>query len=1096
MSFTDPQKNWLDSLLSVEIDSWRTTESQREELVDDVQAEVTALRDRLHASFHNTLIKRKPHYVMNLFSWGEDVEQLLTVRGDGNLQQELDMQSSQEMSGVDTLSIEEHSQLILAKDEIDNLAERMRSATDQDGNPIFSAEDIMNELYTPLVNARIMSDQQVPADYSLIHQTFENAAGLYNQQLKSLAKPKGSEDQLRDSIKKTTEYISLATELALPFADLCGSSQAESLGKAMALATTAVKLVETVKTETRWWEKGSKQSMDIICYTLSLVYGDVGDQLKSAIEGSSQMLSARNNYAAGNYQAACTDLGAALKSSTDAVEMIPQYKASTLAAAQLFSSSDTYDTIRQAHHDGRPDIIAATLADVGLEARKIYLTSLKHEPENDEELTEEQMAHNKKVDAQIKTAHSYAEVAHGPKAVKEGVTELRKALKSGNPKAFLSSLLTMGAAAAKKTLEALQVSEDDDRELSEEDKTWNEQLEFYIKSVTDFEAVSSFTSELTDVGQGIQAYRRNKDKNALVAAIRKFGKESTSIYIERLKHPVPEEYEEPLSDDKQQENDNLDAILKLVDGPLAFIQGTVQVSEGGKNNSGLEVAAGRGEALGGTVSSIAGGLGMASDGPEMAMNIASGNLQMFLATVQGNNPEALTQLSSVLENLEAGKELLLDAYEEETDKEAFEAAKAQSLVEEELQSSLKNAFDIPSPTAETLKKTEEELLEIESQGLAARLLAEEDAFRNELELSMGGGDPDQDLRTKHAIAASFDIDTLIAKLERDKIVIDAALQITDTLTSLGKNIVPGLKSIAALKGLMVSVSEAIVRRKQYYKFLDSLQTAEASSSPYAPAIKRRVEDALEQYTDAQLNNIINICNVYGSLVGGVVGAIEQACVTLSGSNERGASYSDAEKGTAWKAYQDALKEPQNRKLKQRALAINPTLGKYALAYGAEKGDPIARDFMKKCGLNEQTMASPSTNVDKVVKYLGLYLNEELVLLDVELPQQWAIGLEAALRSSSWTTVTQRAIKDAGLKNSGDEQIVRVLFEIEDHDYHNSDAPVQHVIENYRSILQRFIEGINNYSPVNVRSNEPHADMIDIAQRFKRCAEQELQSAQL
>ncbi len=54
----------------------------------------------------------------------------------------------------------------------------------------------------------------------------------------------------------------------------------------------------------------------------------------------------------------------------------------------------------------------------------------------------------------------------------------------------------------------------------------------------------------------------------------------------------------------------------------------------------------------------------------------------------------------------------------------------------------------------------------------------------------------------------------------------------------------------------------------------------------------------------------------------------------------------------------------------KAFRKNPTLAKYGIAYGAlEMGDPIAKETLRQCGLNDMTLANENTNAERVVNYL-------------------------------------------------------------------------------------------------------------------------------
>jgi hypothetical protein len=883
----------------------------------------------------------------------------------------------------------------------------------------------------------------------------------------------------------------------MPFAELCGKEQAKSLGQLAALATTAAKGTEVVLTETRPWTKGSGLAIDMVCDTLSLVYGEIGKKLKAGIKSSAKFISAEGNYKNGNFQAACTDIGAALKTGCDIIDESPTTKASTLMVAELFSSAKTSDEIRQAYHDGRPDKIVTIFGKIGVSARKIYLENLKHEaPEEGEPpLTAEQKSFNKTIDVQIKGAEAYGEYAEAPEKLVENVRKVEAGWKAGKPKAVLMALMDMGLTAAKGTLALLKQSEPEDVDestLTEAERlaraeivSHNQTIEELLSLIEDTERVVHLVDELDSVAAGWTKYQETRDPNVLTAMLQKFGKEVFSAHLERQRHEEPEPPAE-LTKKQEAENKKLDELLARYTGVADIIGGGVQVTTGARDIDSGAVTEGMGRMLSGQLQ-VAQGLGSDTEDAQLAVSLGSSSLQTMLAIAQGKGSNAVKGFEAVLENSDAAKARVLEKLKDDENEKLIEKIDEAELVESSLKESITSALGIDSPSSETLALQLSELEALETEGLTQRVEAEREDFRAELELSIGGSDPEQDSRTRLAVAASFDIDTLIKKLERDKLILDAALQLSESIASLGTGVVPGLKTMTAVKGLMVSVGEAMVRRAEYYKFLENLESAEVSMSPYAPAIRKRVEDSLQQYSDAQLKSVINLCNVYGSTLGGVVGAIEQACVTLSGSDKLTEAYTDQDKQQAWSIYQAALKDKSNRKLKIRALQLNPTLGKYALAYGAKAGDPIARSFMKCCGLDEQTLASPKANVDKVVKYLGLYFNEEVVTSGMELPQQWAQGHTIELTPRSWTTLTRKAVKSASLKTGGDEQIVRILLETDGHEFLSSDAPAQHIVQNYVAILKRLQWAFDNYAPLNT-SAQAHTDMGEIAKQYSTLAQ--------
>ena len=81
---------------------------------------------------------------------------------------------------------------------------------------------------------------------------------------------------------------------------------------------------------------------------------------------------------------------------------------------------------------------------------------------------------------------------------------------------------------------------------------------------------------------------------------------------------------------------------------------------------------------------------------------------------------------------------------------------------------------------------------------------------------------------------------------------------------------------------------------------------------------------------------------------------------------------------AWVSYKRALEDPDNRKKYLGAMKVNPTLAKYAMAWGAViERDPLAQGFMRNCDLNADTLNDRGANVEKAAKYLAAKFPEML-----------------------------------------------------------------------------------------------------------------------
>ncbi len=179
--------------------------------------------------------------------------------------------------------------------------------------------------------------------------------------------------------------------------------------------------------------------------------------------------------------------------------------------------------------------------------------------------------------------------------------------------------------------------------------------------------------------------------------------------------------------------------------------------------------------------------------------------------------------------------------------------------------------------------------------------------------------------------------------------------------------ISALKMVHEMKGAYDCVM-------QLWDFRKEKASAANTNSPYLPAIENMMGNLGFQLTSYSISAATNGLGVAVKVVSTVVPhaapagpaftAVEGAVATFF------AGYKQKRLRDAWKATKEALADPANRRLGQRARRLNPTFAKYTIAYGAtEERDPIAIGIARKCGLTPETLKSPNTNADKVKKYL-------------------------------------------------------------------------------------------------------------------------------
>jgi hypothetical protein len=160
------------------------------------------------------------------------------------------------------------------------------------------------------------------------------------------------------------------------------------------------------------------------------------------------------------------------------------------------------------------------------------------------------------------------------------------------------------------------------------------------------------------------------------------------------------------------------------------------------------------------------------------------------------------------------------------------------------------------------------------------------------------------------------------------------------------------------------------------------------------------------------------------------------------------------------------------------MSLNPTLAKYALAYGAvEQKDAIAIATMKTCGLNERTLANAKTNVEKVVAYMSErfnYESEKMYVVDIDI--DWIPKDCKSLDLKSWTQVKVLALNHEVLKLApGGGKVDRGFARLESSLYtktKRSDGTLElEMIDDHIEVLDYLSKSLKAYKPVVIDHEE-------------------------
>ena len=334
--------------------------------------------------------------------------------------------------------------------------------------------------------------------------------------------------------------------------------------------------------------------------------------------------------------------------------------------------------------------------------------------------------------------------------------------------------------------------------------------------------------------------------------------------------------------------------------------------------------------------------------------------------------------------------------------------------------------------AEKVKKEFEKFQAEQTKALMEYRSTPDPEFALLLASGLPGGDSDEDDPTEsdEAIEKKLEvqaqsIEKMITIIKKDQAAIALAKQILTGGANFVASMLPAFGIVSSGMELVFAFMDAVRHHEQLIVWRDNLMDAKKSGSVQADAILNRYGLQKGQAIEADVVVLLKAVAVVAQVVktaGGPVAPVGDAMLASTKIVEGAMDVAktiktEVEMAKAWKIYRKALETPKDRKLARQALQTNPTLSKYAMAYGAlVDKNPVAVKVMKSCGLNEVTLGSAGTNVDKVVKYLEtLYKEDPVLLRAVKVPGKWCPKGADQLTVTAWVAAIDAARKDTSPK---------------------------------------------------------------------------------
>lgn len=250
------------------------------------------------------------------------------------------------------------------------------------------------------------------------------------------------------------------------------------------------------------------------------------------------------------------------------------------------------------------------------------------------------------------------------------------------------------------------------------------------------------------------------------------------------------------------------------------------------------------------------------------------------------------------------------------------------------------------------------------------------------------------------------IDYILAVQQKNAATFELCKTISQKGVGLVVKMFPPASLVEACLTLTFSIQDAVSKTQELIIWQDNFRDAQAASSAQVDAFLSRKGLQSKQTAQAGIKAALDAARVVAEVLK-MTPAAPTAPVVSAGAALAEAAvevadiiYTEAQMAAGWRIYQQARYNPGDRYLARKATRQNPTLAKYAMAWGATKGDPIAVEGMRRCGLTEQTLALPETNVARVVAYLeARYADDPVLLRAVPVRQEWHPGpVELSLRS--------------------------------------------------------------------------------------------------
>ncbi len=350
--------------------------------------------------------------------------------------------------------------------------------------------------------------------------------------------------------------------------------------------------------------------------------------------------------------------------------------------------------------------------------------------------------------------------------------------------------------------------------------------------------------------------------------------------------------------------------------------------------------------------------------------------------------------------------------------------------------------------------------------------------------------------TKDVVLFAGILEMKITRMKRDTAYFQLAVNIGGMAFDVATNFLAPLAMGGALLRMTKFIFEAVKRWIDYSNFCDNAKAMTNAACIYSPAIKRFRDDAGRQGLHYSINAACEGVKIVGAIVNctpGVIGGIIASQAATGVEAVEAVLYEIAKReqlSEAWKTYKDAINHPENRRIAQVAIRKNPTLTKYAVAWGAIiEEDPLVGDFMSYCGVNSDNLKG-NANIDKVVEYLEARMPDDVEVVGRRYASNadWAPS-KVELTTDSWIDAKTRGETQGGVAKIDTSAIESALTTyqaaLQKLEGGTSDPPAKRKVETEAALkcLVKVSGALRAYVPKDAKRGGEVEAMVEVKDLF-------------